>query len=55
MKKLALLALLAGCASSPASNEQAPSFQLAGLDGKPVRAEDLWSDRPVLLVFMTAW
>ncbi|MCE9584095.1 MAG: TlpA family protein disulfide reductase [Planctomycetes bacterium] len=54
MKKLLLLALVAGCSSSP-TRDQAPSFQLSGLDGKSVRAEDLWSGRPVLLVFMTSW
>lgn len=54
MKRLVLLVLLAGCASTP-TGDPAPTFQLAGLDGKTVRAEDLWSDRPVLLVFMTAW
>jgi thiol-disulfide isomerase/thioredoxin len=60
MKKLMLLFLVAGCASAPSpeqasSKEQAPSFKLAGLDGRSVSAEDLWSGRPVLLVFMTSW
>ncbi len=54
MKKMLLLALVAGCSSAPA-REQAPSFTLSSLDGKQVRAEDLWSDKPVLLVFMTSW
>jgi len=54
MKKLVLLSLLAGCSSAP-TQSQAPAFQLAGLDGKSVRSQDLWTDRPVLLVFMTSW
>lgn len=54
MKKLVLLSLLAGCSSAP-SNDQAPSFRLAGLDGREVTAENLWADKPVLLVFMTTW
>lgn len=54
MKRIAWLALLAGCASAP-SQEQAPSFRLAGLDGKEVAAEKLWDGGPVLLVFMTTW
>lgn len=59
MKKLLLLGLLAGCASSPSSphdqGAKAPAFQLASLDGSTVRGEDLWKDGPVLIVFMTSW
>ena len=41
--------LLVGCASSPEVS-RAPDFDLQG-----VRGSALWSQKPVVLVFMTAW
>ncbi|MEK7466495.1 MAG: TlpA disulfide reductase family protein [Planctomycetota bacterium] len=54
MKKLLLLAAIAGCASQPPATP-APAFELSGLDGASVKSSDLWADKPVLLVFMTSW
>lgn len=45
---------LGGCAT-PDLPSQATDGELRTLDGKVVRASTFWSDRPVLLVFMTAW
>ncbi len=56
MKRLMITAaLLGGCASEPRSEGRAPDFDLPSLDGGRVRGSSLWADRPVLLVFMTAW
>lgn len=44
-----LLLLLVGCGSA-APVSQAPDFELQG-----VRGASLWSEKPVVLVFMTAW
>lgn len=47
--------LLAGCASGAPAAGRAPDVEVRDLDGKAVPAASLWADRPVLLVFMTAW
>lgn len=44
----------AGCAS-PALPDRAPEGDVRSLDGKVVRASAFWAEKPVLLVFMTAW
>jgi peroxiredoxin len=57
---LLLAALAAGCAASgpgpgAASPERAPDFTLTALSGTTVQGSSLWKEKPVLLVFMTAW
>ncbi len=50
----AFLLLLSACASAAAPS-RAPDGDLKTLEGKAVAASSLWSEKPVLLVFMTAW
>ena len=40
---------------APADDVAAPDFTLDLVDGTPVTASDLWSDRPVVLVFTSSW
>ena len=42
-------------AQPPQSALPAPDFSASLLDGVPVRAADLWRDRPLVLVFTASW
>lgn len=55
MKRAYILAVLTGCAGSPAGPDRAPEIEVARPDGRRVQGTSLWQGRPVLLVFMTSW
>jgi len=42
-------------AEPPASAVDAPDFAATLVDGTPVRASELWNDRPLVLVFTASW
>jgi thiol-disulfide isomerase/thioredoxin len=42
-------------AQPPRGALPAPDFSASLLDGVPVRAADLWQDRPLVLVFTASW
>lgn len=55
MKRALILLTLAACGAPQTATGRAPDFRLDDPAGKPHDGSALWSDQPVLLVFMTSW